>query len=56
MTRPVDHPAAKPFRISRAVVAAHREHAPVPFMGCPVCIRRGVVGAVKVRWTSPRQA
>ncbi len=55
-TRPSVHPSLKPFRLSRAAVLIHRQHGPTPFLGCAVCIREGVVGATRVRWTSPRTA
>jgi hypothetical protein len=50
------HPALRPFRLRRATVIAHRQHGPTPFLGCAVCIREGVVGATRVRWTTPRMA
>jgi len=58
MTRPSlpVHPALKPFRISRAAVIAHREHGPTPHLGCVICIRLGMVGATRVRWTAPTTA
>jgi hypothetical protein len=53
MTRPIGHPAAKPFRLTRSAVEAHRAHLPTPFLGCPVCARRPPMNALHLRWTSP---
>ena len=39
MKRQIGHPAAHPFRLTRAAIQAHREHLPTPFLGCPVCAR-----------------
>ena len=39
MTRPIQHAAARPFRITTSAAEAHRGHAS-PFLGCPLCIRR----------------
>ena len=43
MNRPIGHPAAHPFRLTRAAIEAHREHLPTPFLGCPVCALRAPV-------------
>ena len=43
MTRPIGHPAAHPFRLTRAAIEAHREHLPTPMLGCPVCAMRAPV-------------
>jgi hypothetical protein len=55
MTRPIGHPAVRPFRLTRSAVEAHRDHAPTPFLGCPVCVRRAPMTPVKIRWMSPRR-
>jgi hypothetical protein len=54
MSRPTGHPAARPFRLTRAAVEAHRAHLPTPFLGCPLCARRPPFNALHIRWTSPR--
>jgi hypothetical protein len=54
MPRPAGHPAARPFRLTRSAVAAHRAHLPTPFFGCPLCARRPSMTAQQIRWTSPR--
>jgi hypothetical protein len=54
MTRPVQHAAARPFRITTSAAEAHRGHAS-PFLGCPLCIRRSPMKALEIRWMSPRQ-
>ena len=54
MTRPVQHAATRPFRITTSAAEAHRGHAS-PFLGCPLCIRRSPMKALEIRWTSPRQ-
>jgi len=55
MSRPTGHPATRPFRLTRAAVEAHREHAPTPFLGCPVCARRSAMTPARIRWLSRRQ-
>jgi hypothetical protein len=55
MTRPIGHPAAYPYRLTRAAVEAHREHLPTPFLGCPLCALRAPVTPLRIRWMSPRQ-
>ena len=43
MKRQIGHPAAPPYRLTRAAIEAHREHLPTPFLGCPLCaLARGV--------------
>ena len=54
MPRSVGDAAARPFRISQSIVEAHRDHAPAPFIGCPMCARRRPMKAVEIRWSSPR--
>ena len=54
MTRPTGHPAARPFKLTRSAVDAHREHLPTPFLGCPICARRTGWQPVEIRWVSPR--
>jgi len=54
MTRPARHPAAKPFRLNRSAVEAHRAHLPTPFLGCAVCTRRPPMTPIHIRWSSPR--
>jgi hypothetical protein len=56
MTRSTGHPAARPFKLTRSAVEAHRDHLPTPFLGCAVCARRGATRSGEVRWMSPRQA
>ncbi len=56
MKRQIGHPAAHPYRLTRAAIQAHREHLPTPFLGCPVCALRAPVGPLKIRWMSPRRA
>jgi hypothetical protein len=55
MTRPIGHPAAHPYRLTRAAIEAHREHLPTPFLGCPLCALRAPVAPLRIRWMSPRQ-
>ena len=55
MTRQIGHPAAHPYRLTRAAIQAHREHLPTPFLGCPVCAMRAPVAPLRIRWMSPRQ-
>jgi hypothetical protein len=55
MTRQIGHPAAHPYRLTRAAIQAHREHLPTPFLGCPVCALRAPVTPLRIRWISPRQ-
>jgi hypothetical protein len=54
MSRPIQHAAARPFRITTSAIEAHRGHVS-PFFGCPLCIRRSPKQALDIRWTSPRQ-
>ena len=54
MTRPIGHPAAHPYRLTRAAIEAHREHFPTRFLGCPLCLRLAPVTPLRIRWTSPR--
>jgi hypothetical protein len=56
MTRSTGHTAAYPYRLTRAAVEAHREHLPIPFLGCPLCARRTTITPLRIRWTAPRQA
>ena len=56
MKRQIGHPAAHPYRLTRAAIQAHREHLPTPFLGCPVCALRAPVEPLKIRWMSPRQS
>jgi hypothetical protein len=56
MSRPAGHPAIRPFRLTRAAVAAHRDHAPTPFLGCPICALRSPLPPIRIRWMSPRRA
>ena len=56
MKRQIRHPAAHPYRLTRAAIQAHREHLPTPFLGCPVCALRAPVEPLKIRWMSPRRA
>jgi hypothetical protein len=56
MTRRVPHPATRPFRLSQSAIEAHERHAPTPFFGCALCIRRTPMKALDIRWTSPRHA
>ena len=56
MKRQISHPAANPYRLTRAAIQAHREHLPTPFLGCPVCAMRAPVGPLKIRLMSPRGA
>ena len=53
MKRQIGHPAANPYRLTRAAIQAHREHLPTPFLGCPVCALRAPVEPLKIRWMSP---
>ena len=55
MKRQIGHPAANPYRLTRAAIQAHREHLPTPFLGCPVCALRAPVEPLKIRWMSPRR-
>ena len=55
MKRQIGHPAAHPYRLTRAAIQAHREHLPTPFLGCPVCAMRAPVAPLRIRWMSPRQ-
>ena len=54
MSRPTGHSAARPFRITESAIEAHRDHAPTPFVGCPMCVRRRPMKGVEIRWSSPR--
>ena len=54
MNRPIGHPAAHPFRLTRAAIEAHREHLPAPMLGCPLCAMRAPVTPLRIRWTPPR--
>ena len=56
MKRQIGHPAAHPYRLTRAAIQAHREHLPTPFLGCPVCALRAPVEPLKIRWMSPRRS
>ena len=56
MKRQIGHPAAHPYRLTRAAIQAHREHLPTPFLGCPVCALRAPVQPLMIRWMSPRRA
>jgi hypothetical protein len=56
MKRQIGHPAAHPYRLTRAAIQAHRKHLPTPFLGCPVCALRAPVEPLKIRWMSPRRA
>jgi hypothetical protein len=56
MTRPTGHLAAHPYRLTRAAVEAHKQHLPTPFLGCPLCARRGAIAPLRIRWAAPRQA
>ena len=56
MNRPIGHPAAHPFRLTRATIDAHREHLLTPMLGCPLCAVRAPVTPLRIRWTPPRPA
>ena len=55
MTRPFNHTAVRPFKLTRAAVEAHQAHLPTPFLGCPICARRSALKPIEIRWMSPRQ-
>jgi len=60
MPRPITHVAVRPFQITRSAIEAHQSHAPTPFMGCPLCLTRGLAQGrmqeLELRWTGRRAA
>ena len=55
MTRPTARKGVpRPYHPGRSLAEQHASHGPVPFFGCPLCVRRTPFKGLDQRWSSPR--